>query len=484
MRWVWLGLLASWVACGSDAVTGESPSSGGSGNNVTTGIAGAEPNGTGGTQSNGGAGSGGSGGRGGESNSVDGGVGDATAKAGAMNTGGTMLVGPMGRDGGASATGCGTTPRKVDAEGRPRACVSNGVCDALTHKSGFAPAGKTPDLQLGVVTDLGPPFGPITDGGNALSMTLDPNNTAVVYVGVEAKNGGSPKNGLWKSLDAGATWTLLGNGPDANPYDCQTSYLDLPINIRVDPQDSNHMYVTEGVRGAGNGFWVTWDGGATWTRAYSADLTAMAVDPCDFCHVLVGSHDFAPIGVLETTDGGYSWVQHPPPQGDGWEGGSYGVNMLYDPVSQQGSPKTWIVHNSHMWRTDDGGSTWNKVSDIGGIHGFTTIYYAKNGALYSGAGGYPARSTDNGVTWQATSQGLPYAVYYGLTGDGTNVYGMADGFPAPSPLMSTPESDGMKWAGFGDMKKIDRGMQHPRYDANLGVVYFVNNMTLHAVRVR
>jgi len=160
------------------------------------------------------------------------------------------------------------------------------------------------------------------------------------------------------------------------------------------------------------------------------------------------------------------------------------VSFLYDPPSAQGDAKTWLVHNGAMWRTKDAGTTWSKVADIGGIHGFTTVYYAKNGSLFSGAGSYPARSTDNGLTWKASSQGLPTAIYYGLTGDGTNVYAMPDGFPAPGPMMSTPETDGTKWTAFGDMQKIERGMQHPYFDPNSGIVYFVNNMTLHAEKVR
>jgi hypothetical protein len=414
---------------------------------------------------------------------------DASASGGSTSMGGSMPIGAidsgaMGREGGASPSACGTTDRKTDTEGRPRACVKSAVCDSML-KGTFAPTGNPPDMKLGVMNNLGPPFGPITDGGNALAMTIDPTNTAVLYVGVEAKNGGSPNNGLWRSRDAGATWKLLGTPPDKNVYDCQTSYLDLPINIRVDPQDPNHLYATEGVRGAGNGFWVSWDAGENWTRAYSADLTAMSVDPCDFCHVIVGSHDFEPIGVIETTDGGYSWVKHPPPAGQGWSGGSYGVNMLYDPASGQGDPKTWLVHNEAMWRTTDAGTTWKKVADIGGIHGFTTTYYAKNGDLYSGAGNYPARSTDNGLTWkQLSNSGLSGSgVYYGLSGDGTNVYAMADNNPPPQPLMSATEADPSKWTPFGDMKKTERGMQHPHFDANSGILYFVNNAVLHGIRV-
>ena len=188
-----------------------------------------------------------------------------------------------------------------------------------------------------------------------------------------------------RARTGGATWKLLGTRPDNNFYDCQTNYIDLPINIRVDPQDSNHLYLTEGVRGAGNGFWVSWDGGGTMDarlqrRSHGDVGRSLRFLPCD-CRL----SRFEAIGVLETTDGGYSWGPAPSAAGQGWSGGSYGVNMLYDPASGQGDPKTWLVHNGAMWRTKDAGANWSKVSDIGGIHGFTTTYYAKRRSAVLGS---------------------------------------------------------------------------------------------------
>jgi hypothetical protein len=366
-------------------------------------------------------------------------------------------------------------------EGRPRSCVPNGACEALTPRGAFDPVGTPPVLEHGDMVELGPPFGDITDGGNALAMTMDPNNAAILYVGVEAMTGPSPNTGIWKTEDGGSTWEVFGVADD-NDYDCRNTKLTIPINIRVDPLDQKHMYVTQGVRG-GTGFWVTWDGGETWMRGRDGDYTAMAVDPCDFCHVLVGSHTGDPVGVLESTDGGYSWIEHPPPDGAGWSGGSYGVSFLSDPKSGQGDSSTWLVHNGQMWRTSDAGENWDNVADIGGIHGFTTLYYASNGDVYSGTGSLPARSTDNGLNWETSGGGLVSNFYYGLSGDGTNIYAMPDGYPPAQPLMFTPEGDGVNWQEFGNAEKIERGMQHPYFDPFSGNLYFVNNMILHGINV-
>jgi len=459
---------ATLMACSGSEHGGE-PATGGS-----TG-AGSGGGGIGGVASSG-AGGGGSGG-----------VASSGAGSGGTSGGGTSSSGTAGEGAvGLQAPGdCGTTERGNDFEGRPKACVPSGECTALKPPAAkYEPSGTPPELPVGKLVDIGPKPGELQSGaGNAVTMTFDPRNTAILYVGYEFKIGGSPLNGLWKSTDGGSTWNLMA-GSDPDPYDCKSDYLDLPINIAIDPNDSRHLYVTEGVRGAGNGFWVSWDGGETWIRAYSEDLTSMSVDPCDFCHVIVGSHGFGPVGVLETKVGGSRFTQHEAPSG--WEGGSYGVNFAYDPKSKQGDPNTWLVHNSKMRRTADAGATWTDVSDIGGIHGGTTTYFAADGTLYSGSGTGPIRSSDNGVTWAHSGDGLsPGGVTVGIIGDGTALYAMVDNNPPPQPLMTSPEDDGQNWVpyGSGDLE-APRGMQQPHFDAVSNILYFVNNTSLMAVRVR
>ena len=416
------------------------------------------------------------------------GTGGSSAGTGGSSDGGRSTIGAAaGEDtAGPQAPGeCGSTDRSNRFEGRPAACVPSNECTALKPSMAkYEPSGKAPDLPVGKLVDIGPKPGELQSGaGNALTMTFDPQNTAILYVGYERQIGGSPSNGLWKSTDGGSTWKLMGMS-DPDPYDCRSNYLDLPVNIAVDPNDSRHIYVTEGVRGAGNGFWVTWDGGESWIRAYSEDLTALAVDPCDFCHVLVGSHGTSPVGILESKDGGYSFTRHEAPSG--WEGGSYGVNFAYDPKSKQGDSNTWLVHNSKMRRTADAGATWADVADIGGIHGFTSTYFASDGTLYSGSGTGPIRSSDNGKTWMRSGDGLsPGGVTYGIIGDGSALYAMVDNAPPPQPLMTSPEDDGQNWApyGSGDLA-APRGMQQPHFDAVSNILYFVNNTSLMAVRVR
>ena len=83
-----------------------------------------------------------------------------------------------------------------------------------------------------------------------------------------------------------------------------------------------------GVRGGTEGFWVSNDGGETWASppgfkaatqkpVGTSDLYSIDVDPTDFKHVLVSFHspwaDSRNCGVLESKDGGKSWIVHNPP---------------------------------------------------------------------------------------------------------------------------------------------------------------------------
>jgi photosystem II stability/assembly factor-like uncharacterized protein len=317
-------------------------------------------------------------------------------------------------------------------------------------------------------------------------IAIDPSNASTLYVGVEQDNGKGPPNGLWKTTDGGASWALLGSGSDADPWDSVTSYLDMPIDVAVDPDDANHLYVTSGVRGANQGFWVSTDGGETWIRpkgfndtSPTHDVTTMSVDPCDFKHVLLSSHSDWAItagyssGVVESRDGGASWIVHLPP-GDAWAAGTKGVAILH-PSAQVGDADTWLVADEGgFWRTSNAGKDWSKVSTAGTPHGSNEFYYSAAGALYAGAFGHPQRSKDNGLTWQSLDQGLPNAAYYAVVGDGNTLYLQPDGYPPATGYLTSAETDGTNWVPYSDTTAPTRGPIRMAFDPVNRILYSAN----------
>src|SRR5262249_3455376 len=100
--------------------------------------------------------------------------------------------------------------------------------------------------------------------------------------------------------------------------------------------------------------------------------------------------------------------------------------------------------------TTDGGKTGANVYKHPMTHGGNQLYRSKDGTLYSGGYQYPARSTDNGATWQQVKKGLPYSWYMGICGDGENVYTASTG--KNQTFFVSPEKDGLNWKPLGEQK--------------------------------
>ena len=332
---------------------------------------------------------------------------------------------------------------------------------------GFA----NPDLAAGVWKNI-TPAGVVMTASNHVfcqGMAIDPAHPSTLYLGVCAYD--VSKGGLFKTVDGGATWNKVGN-------------LDEPVHVVIDPHHSNHLYCVDGVRGATEGFWVSKDGGNTWTlpAGFAAvtqdpvgtrDLYSIAVDPTDFNHILVSFHspwrNSMNCGVLESKDGGSSWTVHDPPAAS-THGYGMAIFFLYNPATGQGDKNTWLftAQAGGFFRTTDAGATWTQAYKLQMTHGGDQLYRTKKGVLYAGAYQYPVRSTDNGASWQQITKGLVYSWYTGICGDGDNLYtGCSNN---NEPFFTSPENDGLAWTQLGD-QKFSAAPFEMYYDSKNRIVY-------------
>jgi hypothetical protein len=393
---------------------------------------------------------------------------------GAGATGGntTGAAGSFGTSGGTSGTNAGGSA----GAGGAGAAVSSGGSGASSGDGGSSPGGapsgcggaaNTPEpgetnLVPGVWTQLPAP----TNGQSMSTVAIDPSNPSTLYAGINWE-------GLFKSTDSGATWNRLGSDSDPDPWDKQTSYFDDASSIAVDPADPLRLYLTKGVDGNNIGFWRTTDGGETWEMPENfppenttTDVTALAVDPCDFNHILVGSHAWwgdGGAGIMESTDGGTTWIAR---ARDKFPGGSIGISFLYYPPLEMGNGQTWAVLAEGTWRTTDSGENWTKVSDQGGVHGSAETYYTSDGTLFAGGWTQPKYSTDNGLSW-TTIGDVPGSAYYTIGGDGESVFVQPDGGNYYS------STDGVNWEVYSDTKPA-RGALALRFDKVNKILYSVN----------
>src|SRR5213080_411052 len=123
---------------------------------------------------------------------------------------------------------------------------------------------------------------------------------------------GATGGGVWKTLDAGLTWE-----PVSDKYFTAGSVGA----IVVAPSDPNVVYVGTGespIRGnlsPGDGMYRSTDAGKTWTKIGLADagqIARVAVHPrnADLVYVAVLGHAFGPNatrGVFRSKDGGKTW---------------------------------------------------------------------------------------------------------------------------------------------------------------------------------
>jgi hypothetical protein len=357
---------------------------------------------------------------------------------------------------------------------------------ACTHA-----AWTNPTLTPGVWKNITPTAVTLAGTYGFSDISLDPNNPLTVYAsGVTV--------GTYKSTDGGGGWALLGDpSPATNPAGGTTATQIAAVALRVDPKNPLHLYATRGVTADRAGFWVSTDGGSHWKipPAFDAtnttrDVTMLDVDPTDFNHALVMSHSGwagqNSSGVLETKDGGATWIVHQP--GSVWPGQTNkDIQFLYDPITKYGDStgRSWLVETNGQgfWRTTDAGANWSQVSTIDAGHGMPQIYYAKNHVLYVGATPYIARSTDNGASWTLVNGGLPYFYYMGIIGDGNSMY-TAQSFPDNgakynTPIYTSPESDGLTWKPYNALKTataqtFDNGPAWMAFDRVNRIVYGVN----------
>jgi len=134
--------------------------------------------------------------------------------------------------------------------------------------------------------------------GRVNAITVDPNNSSVIYIG-------TPAGGLWKSNDNGSTW---------NPLTDDFSSLGVS-GIAVDYNNSNIIYIATG-DGDGNdtysiGVMKSTDGGATWnstglnwTTTQARVMRKIIIDPTN-SNILfvVSSH-----GLFRSSDAGSNWT--------------------------------------------------------------------------------------------------------------------------------------------------------------------------------
>ena len=185
----------------------------------------------------------------------------------ALSTSGFTSLGPAPEHM-TGCTGCfdyGTTEGRVNSIAVDPTTTNSGSIVAYIATVGGG-VWKTTNCCSSTTTWTTTTDDPLVSTTSVDSVAIDPNNHNTVYAGTGDLNYGSfsmGSQGILKSTDGGATWTVLGasvfGAALAEPAG-QFPQYNAVGKVRVDPNNSNNV-----VAGTKTGLYFSYDGGANWT---------------------------------------------------------------------------------------------------------------------------------------------------------------------------------------------------------------------------
>ncbi|HAP01639.1 MAG TPA: hypothetical protein DCQ93_06915 [Bacteroidetes bacterium] len=209
--------------------------------------------------------------------------------------------------------------------------------------------------------------GPDNIGGRFNVMAINPVDNNIMYAGCST-------GGIFKTTDGGTTWYPV--------FDSQP-YLSIGC-ITLDPDDPNIIYVGTGdvnISGypfIGDGIYKSTDGGANWIHLGLTNeriISEIKINPTNTQIIYAGTMGLPYVmnserGLYKSVDGGANWNQVL------YVNDSTGVidlemdynnpNTLYAATwnrIRNNHQSIWHGVDAHIYKTTDGGATWNILSN-------------------------------------------------------------------------------------------------------------------------
>jgi photosystem II stability/assembly factor-like uncharacterized protein len=285
--------------------------------------------------------------------------------------------------------------------------------------------GRTWKAVLTVSADTG-----VTD------LAMDPRNPDVLYAAAYQRRravgqliGGGPESGLYKSTNAGQSWTKLTNGLPS----VEIGRIGIGINWR----NSRTVYALVTAQRGEGGFFRSDDAGASWKRIGKRDPSAArgaagqaggrggpsddwyrGGDPGYYNEIFVDGHDPETIWSLQTfvdrsTDGGRTWTQVSMP----------GVHIDHHEIVFDPADRNHVIlgNDGGLYETYDGMKTWRHFTNLP-LSQFYRVNADNSRPFYTVCGGMQDNGTICGPSRTANRVGIRTSDWYSVGG--------GDGFQA------------------------------------------------------
>jgi photosystem II stability/assembly factor-like uncharacterized protein len=267
--------------------------------------------------------------------------------------------------------------------------------------------------------DYGRTWKPIFDSaptGSVGDIAVSPSNPAIIYVG-SGEGLHRPDlgvgDGMFKSIDGGKNWQHVGL-PDVQQVGRVVVHPTNPEVVFV--AGLGHPYGANEERGV----FRTRDGGKSWNKVLYINHNTGAIqvefDPtnpeiifADMWEHREGPWENASFsgtnsGLYKSIDGGTTWKKLT----QGLPTGEQGLGRIGFGISPSNPKRMYATvdskENSGLYRSDDGGESWKRVSTDGRIYGRGSDFaevrvHPKNPDVVYSANVASYRSDDGGYTW-------------------------------------------------------------------------------------
>jgi len=208
------------------------------------------------------------------------------------------------------------------------------------------------------------------DGNRIISVMGEPGNPLVMYAGAAS-------GGLFKTEDGGVRWRPIFDDQEASSV---SALAMAPSDANQVWVGTGETFLIRPAHAMGDGIYKSVDAGATWERMGLGDsgrIGRIRVHPTnpDIVYACALGHTYGPQatrGVYRTEDGGESWdlILHVSEE-------SGCIDLAIDPTNPRFLyAAIWDIHintwglnsggpDSGVWRTIDGGDEWERVSSVG-----------------------------------------------------------------------------------------------------------------------